>query len=67
MFETSGSIVIPEIGMTFTGFHDDNEADKAVTVFPLGRWDPWKDDFIPFSFKNAEVRQAQLRAWPAVW
>lgn len=44
-YESNGFLVFLDIGITFTGFHDldeddeDDNSDKAVTVFKLGRWD----------------------------
>ena len=49
VFEHYGFIIIPSLGLTFTGFHDDSEADKAITAFASGRWDDLKSEFVPFS------------------
>lgn len=38
-YEHVGFIVLFNLGITMTGFHDDDEEDKAVTVFARGRWD----------------------------
>jgi hypothetical protein len=38
-YEYMGFIVLLGLGMTFTGFHDSDESQKAVTVFEKGRWD----------------------------
>lgn len=48
VFEDYGFIVLPSIGLTFTGFHDDNEEDKAITLFVRGRWDERRSKFRPF-------------------
>lgn len=48
VFESYGFIVIPSLGVTFTGFHDGNEADKAITVFASGRWDGKRNDLQPY-------------------
>jgi hypothetical protein len=32
-----------------TGFHDDDESQKAVTVFAKGRWDGMKAKFKKYS------------------
>lgn len=37
--EFLGFIVLPNIGITLTGFHDNDESQKAITVFAKGRWD----------------------------
>ena len=48
-FESVGFLVFLQLGLTATGLHDDDQAQKAVTVFAPGRWDsarerlrPWK-------------------------
>jgi hypothetical protein len=56
VYEHYGFIVIPSLGMTFTGFHDGNEADKAITVFASGRWDDLKSEFVPFSPEQKGTR-----------
>ncbi|NHZ93646.1 hypothetical protein F2P45_32300 [Massilia sp. CCM 8733] len=38
-YELLGFIILLNLGITMTGFHDDDEEDKAVTVFARGRWD----------------------------
>lgn len=52
VFEDFGFIVIPSLGLTFTGFHEANEADKAITVFAKGRWDGRKSKLTPFPVKK---------------
>jgi hypothetical protein len=37
--EIVGFLVLRDLGVTLTGFHDNDEAQKAVTVFERGRWD----------------------------
>jgi hypothetical protein len=39
-----GFVVFFEFGITMTGFHDGDEAQKAVTVFEKGRWDDIKPE-----------------------
>jgi hypothetical protein len=34
-----GFLVFLELGITLTGFHDDDEPQKALTLFPKGSWD----------------------------
>ena len=34
-----GFLVFPALGVTTTGFHDDDPAQEALTVFPRGAWD----------------------------
>ena len=50
IYELLGFLVLLDIGITFTAFHnvDDNSehednGEKAVTVFKLGRWDNLRD------------------------
>lgn len=49
VFESYGFIIIPSLGLTFTGFHDGNEGDKAITVFARGRWDEKSNELQPFA------------------
>ena len=37
--ESDGFIVLLGLGITMTGFHDNDPSDRAVTVFARGRWD----------------------------
>ncbi len=34
-----GFLVFTRLGVTTTGYHDDDEDQRAITVFPLGKWD----------------------------
>ena len=43
-----GFVVFLSLGITLTGFHDENEDQKAVTVFEKGRWDSMKANMKPF-------------------
>ena len=45
-----GFVVFFGLGITMTGFHDDDEAQKAVTVFEEGRWDAVKPAMQNFVF-----------------
>jgi hypothetical protein len=38
------------LGVTLTGFHDNDLDDKAMTVFEDGTWDDLVKDFEPISF-----------------
>jgi len=44
-YEYFGFIVLLDLGMTLTGFHDHDPSQLAVTVFTRGRWDPLKAKF----------------------
>lgn len=37
--EYMGFIVLLNLGITMTGFHDNDESQKAITAFERGRWD----------------------------
>lgn len=47
-FEDYGFIVFPALGLAFSGFHDEDEENKAVGIFVRGRWDDRKKSFVPF-------------------
>ncbi len=51
-FVTHGFIVFLGLGITMTGFDDDDEAQKAVTVFEKGRWDAVKPRMHKFVLPN---------------
>lgn len=44
VFEFYGFLVFLGLGITLTGFHDNDEAQRALTVFQRGRWDQFKND-----------------------
>jgi len=37
--ESLGFLVLSQLGTTTTGYHDDDENQRALTVFPRGAWD----------------------------
>jgi hypothetical protein len=47
-FEWVGFIIFLEIGIALTGYHDGDTAQRAMTIFPQGRWDAYRDQFSPF-------------------
>jgi len=47
-YQTLGFIVLLNLGVTLTGFHDGNEDQKACTVFAKGTWGIEKDELKPF-------------------
>jgi hypothetical protein len=50
--ENVGFIVLLNLGITMTGFHDFDESQKAITAFARGRWDSSLSrlkDFRPFA------------------
>ena len=40
--ECLGFIVLLNLGLTLTGFHDNDLSQRAITAFPLGRWDDFR-------------------------
>ena len=52
LYESCGFIILLNLGITLTGF-DDNDPDQlAVTAFVRGRWDGEKSDFKKFKIRN---------------
>ncbi|EIJ45150.1 hypothetical protein GWL_45900 [Herbaspirillum sp. GW103] len=51
-YESVGFIVLLNLGITLTGFHDDDIYQRAVTVFTRGRWDDLLQKLKPFDFVN---------------
>ena len=47
-YEYFGFIVLLDLGITLTGFHDDDPSQRAITVFARGRWDHVKGKFKRF-------------------
>ncbi|WBS04787.1 hypothetical protein OU994_11160 [Pseudoduganella sp. SL102] len=43
-----GFVVLLKIGITMTGFHDDDISQKALTLFPQGSWDKRRAKLKPF-------------------
>lgn len=48
--EFLGFLVFMKLGVTMTGFHDQDESQKAVTAFASGRWDILMPQMKPFHF-----------------
>ncbi len=48
--ETLGFIVLRNLGVTLTGFHDGDDSQLAMTVFETGRWDVFEDEMLPVTF-----------------
>jgi hypothetical protein len=49
-YECFGFIVLLDLGITLTGFHDNDPDQLAITAFVRGRWDDSKSDFKRFQF-----------------
>jgi len=48
-FEFVGFVVFLALGITVTGVHDNDESQKAITVFRSGRWDEFRNELVPLS------------------
>jgi len=44
-----GFVILPTLGVAFTGLHDGDRSQRAVTVFAEGVWDASMDDAEPFT------------------
>ncbi|MEZ0604616.1 hypothetical protein ACAX43_21020 [Paraburkholderia sp. IW21] len=44
-YEYVGFVILLNLGVTMTGFHDADESQKAITVFEKGRWDHLRSQF----------------------
>lgn len=55
-YDCGGFIVMPDLGLTFSGFHDidvnDTDGDRAITVFVKGRWDAELVDCDSFTLRG---------------
>lgn len=51
-YESLGFIVLLNLGITLTGFHDGDVNQKAVTVYAQGRCDDFLDELKPFVLEN---------------
>ena len=46
-YEIVGFVVFLELGITVTGFHDNDESQKAIVVCRKGRFDAFRDELTP--------------------
>lgn len=46
--ESVGIIVLLNVGLSMSGFHDGDEAQKGISAFSTGRWDIVKPELKPF-------------------
>ncbi len=51
-----GFIVLTNLGIAVTGFHDEDESQMAVTVFSDGSFDDLLRESVPYEFKRGESR-----------
>ncbi|CUX06986.1 hypothetical protein AGR1B_pa0230 [Agrobacterium fabacearum S56] len=49
-FEMYGFIVFLKLGLSLTGFHDDDQENKAMTISVLEEWQSLRDELTPISF-----------------
>ncbi len=49
-YESYGFIILLDLGITLTGFHDNDPDQLAITAFVRGRWDDKKGRFKRFQF-----------------
>ncbi len=49
-FEMYGFIVFLKLGLSLTGFHDDDAENKAVTISVLEEWQSLRDELTTVSF-----------------
>jgi len=47
-----GFIVLLSLGVAFTGFHDDDESQKAVSVFGKGSYDDLQQKMKDFAINS---------------
>lgn len=48
VFECVDTVVLPDLGLSFMGFCEEDGTERTMTVFKLGRWDRFRADFRPF-------------------
>jgi hypothetical protein len=51
--EAMGFLVFLNLGITVTGFHDEDESQKAIVAFRRGRMDEFRSMFHPYSPKSS--------------
>jgi len=55
-YELLGFIVLLNLGITLTGFHDKAADERAVTAFARGRWDSMQERLKPFKLSGTEKK-----------
>lgn len=50
--ECFGFLLFLDIGLAATGFHDDDEDRRAISIFQKGRWDSMKENFTSISLQR---------------
>jgi hypothetical protein len=47
-YECLGFLIFLNLGLTLTGYHDEDASQRAITVFARGRWEEMRDHFEAF-------------------
>lgn len=47
-FEWVGFIIFLRLGIRVSGFHDNDESQKAIGIVSNGHWDEYVADFVPY-------------------
>ena len=55
--ETLGFLVFLKIGVTTTGYHDDDPSQQAISVFPKGKWDNLLTDAKPADVSRYKAKK----------
>lgn len=50
LMEVAGFVVSLKLGVSFSGFHDDDDSQRAIHVFRKGGWDRFKARMKPFCY-----------------
>ncbi|RIK70311.1 hypothetical protein DCC62_22850 [candidate division KSB1 bacterium] len=50
-YQSLGIVVLLNLGIALTGFLQEDEDDRSVTIFSKGRWDFLKEELEPFRSK----------------
>jgi hypothetical protein len=58
-YEWVGFVIFLALGVTITGYHDSDLAQRSITVFSRGRWDAYRTQFAKFSISNSPSANLQ--------
>lgn len=53
LVEALGFILSLKLGLAFSGFHDDDESQRAIHAFREGDWDMFRERMKPFRYQPA--------------
>ncbi len=51
-YELLGFIIFMDLGIAVGGYHDNDDSQKAITVFCKGRWDRYREEFNDFTLSE---------------